>query len=106
MKRVVNFCKAHGVAKTAIQLAHAGRKASCTPRTTVLGRLSDRWGSGSAPLTEWRAAPPSKILSSIPLLTVSTVIVHTIPHLTSGLGYSLALAGVLFGAMTGFRLLG
>ncbi|MDE0908510.1 MAG: hypothetical protein OSB18_14175, partial [SAR324 cluster bacterium] len=44
--------------------------------------------------------------SSIPLLTVSTVIVHTIPHLTSGLGYSLALAGVLFGAMTGFQLLG
>ena len=42
MKRVVNFCKAHGVAKTAIQLAHAGRKASCTPRTTVLDRLSDR----------------------------------------------------------------
>ncbi len=33
-------------------------------------------------------------------------IVHTIPHLTSGLGYSLALAGVLFGAMTGFQLLG
>jgi 2,4-dienoyl-CoA reductase-like NADH-dependent reductase (Old Yellow Enzyme family) len=97
MKRVVNFCKAHGVAKTAIQLAHAGRKASCTPRTTVLGRLSDRWGSGSAPLTGWRAAPPSKILSSIPLLTVSTIIVHTIPHLTSGLGYSHALAGVLFG---------
>ncbi len=102
MKRVANFCKAHGVAKTAIQLAHAGRKASCTPRTTVLGRLSDRWGSGSAPLTEWRPALPS----SIPLLTVSTVIVHTIPHLTSGLGYSLALAGVLFGAMTGFQLLG
>ena len=37
---------------------------------------------------------------------MSTVIVHTIPHLTSGLGYSLALAGVLFGAMTGFQLLG
>src|SRR3546814_12588129 len=28
LKRVVDFCKAHGVAKMGIQIAHAGRKAS------------------------------------------------------------------------------
>ena len=54
MKRVVNFCKAHGVAKTAIQLAHAGRKASChTPN------------DGAQPLTDeegrWTALAPSPI---------------------------------------------
>jgi len=31
MKRVIDFCRAHGVAKIGIQLAHAGRKASTHP---------------------------------------------------------------------------
>lgn len=40
------------------------------------------------------------------LVTVGAVIVHCIPHLTNGLGYSLAQAGIVFGAMTGFQFLG
>lgn len=31
MKRIVDFCKTYGVAKIGVQLAHAGRKASCHP---------------------------------------------------------------------------
>ena len=31
LKRVIDFCKTHGVAKMGIQLAHAGRKASVNP---------------------------------------------------------------------------
>ena len=54
MKRVLDFCKAHGVAKTAIQLAHAGRKASTRPPN-----------QGGQPLTgaegRWTALGPSPI---------------------------------------------
>ena len=31
LKRMVGFCRSHGSARLAIQLAHAGRKASCVP---------------------------------------------------------------------------
>jgi 2,4-dienoyl-CoA reductase-like NADH-dependent reductase (Old Yellow Enzyme family) len=31
LKRIVAFCRAHGSAKLGIQIAHAGRKASCAP---------------------------------------------------------------------------
>jgi 2,4-dienoyl-CoA reductase-like NADH-dependent reductase (Old Yellow Enzyme family) len=31
LKRVVDFCRSHGVAKLGIQLAHAGRKGSAHP---------------------------------------------------------------------------
>jgi len=46
LKRVVDFCKAHGVAKMGIQLAHAGRKGSAhTPFESVsaLGPDEDPW---------------------------------------------------------------
>jgi len=54
MTRVIGFCKTHGVAKTAIQLAHAGRKASThTP------------SDGAQPLTNdegrWATLAPSPI---------------------------------------------
>ena len=60
----------------------------------------------------WRQAvrtPSFWLLSAghgLALVTVSTVIVHTIPHLTNGLGHSLAIAGAWFGIMTGCQLLG
>ena len=75
----------------------------------------DEHGHGSPknrlPFT-WQQAvktPSFWLLSAghgIALLTVSTVIVHTIPHLTNGFGHSLAVAGVWFGIMTGFQFLG
>ncbi len=40
------------------------------------------------------------------LFTVGAILVHCIPHLTNGLGYSLTSAGVVFGAMTGFQFVG
>ena len=40
------------------------------------------------------------------LLAVSSVMVHLVPHLTEGLGYSLSLSGAAFALMTGFLLLG
>jgi 2,4-dienoyl-CoA reductase-like NADH-dependent reductase (Old Yellow Enzyme family) len=46
IKRVVDFCKAHGVAKMGIQLAHAGRKGSAhTPFESVspLGPDEEPW---------------------------------------------------------------
>ncbi len=46
LKRVVDFCKAHGVAKLGVQLAHAGRKGSAhTPFESVspLGPDEDQW---------------------------------------------------------------
>lgn len=46
------------------------------------------------------------IAHGLALVTIGAVIVHCIPHLTQGLGYSLAAAGVVFGAMTGFQFLG
>jgi 2,4-dienoyl-CoA reductase-like NADH-dependent reductase (Old Yellow Enzyme family) len=101
MKRVVNFCKAHGVAKTAIQLAHAGRKASCTPNDGAWP--SERPMGVRISAVDWVEGGTTIVYTAAHRVHR---IVHTIPHLTSGLGYSLALAGVLFGAMTGFQLLG
>ena len=46
------------------------------------------------------------VAHGLALVTIGAVIVHCIPHLTKGLGYSLALAGIVFGAMTGFQFLG
>ncbi|MBD3646386.1 MAG: MFS transporter, partial [Pseudomonadales bacterium] len=40
------------------------------------------------------------------LLTVSSVMVHLVPHLTEGLGYSLPLAGLVVSLMTGCQMLG
>ena len=40
------------------------------------------------------------------LLAVSSVMVHLVPHLSEGLGYSLSLAGAAFALMTGFLLVG
>ncbi len=43
---------------------------------------------------------------AVALLAVSSVMVHLVPHLTEGLGYSLALSGVVFALVTGFLLFG
>jgi sugar phosphate permease len=43
---------------------------------------------------------------ALALLTVSSMLVHLIPHLTEGLGYSLPAAGVIVALMTAFQLLG
>ncbi len=54
LKRVVDVCRAHGRAKLAIQLAHAGRKGSTTPP----------WMGGKALPTEdggWQPVAPSAI---------------------------------------------
>ncbi len=40
------------------------------------------------------------------LLAVSSVMVHLVPHLSEGLGYSLSLSGAAFALMTGFLLVG
>ena len=40
------------------------------------------------------------------LLSVSTIMVHLVPHLTEGLGYSLSVSGMAFALMTGFLLVG
>ncbi len=40
------------------------------------------------------------------LLSVSSVMVHLVPHLNEGLGYSLSLSGLVFALMTGFLLVG
>lgn len=40
------------------------------------------------------------------LLTVSAVMVHLVPHLTEGLGYSLPQAGLVVAMMTAFQMLG
>jgi len=40
------------------------------------------------------------------LLAVSSVMVHVVPHLTEGLGYSLSQAGLVVALMTGFQMLG
>jgi 2,4-dienoyl-CoA reductase-like NADH-dependent reductase (Old Yellow Enzyme family) len=54
LKRMVAFCRAHGSAKLGIQIAHAGRKASCAPP----------W-EGGRPLREdegaWQPVAPSPI---------------------------------------------
>jgi MFS family permease len=43
---------------------------------------------------------------ALALLTVSSMLVHLIPHLTEGLGYSLGGAGFIVALMTAFQLLG
>lgn len=43
---------------------------------------------------------------ALALLTVSSMMVHLIPHLTESLDYSLAMAGGVVAAMTGFQMLG
>ena len=40
------------------------------------------------------------------LLSVSSIMVHLVPHLTEGLGYSLALSGLALALVTGFLLVG
>lgn len=40
------------------------------------------------------------------LLTVSSIMVHMVPHLTQGLGYSLANAGLVVALMTAFQMAG
>ncbi len=40
------------------------------------------------------------------LLAVSSIMVHMVPHLSEGLGYSLSLSGAAFALMTGFLLVG
>jgi len=54
LARVIAFCRRHGAAKIGIQIAHAGRKASCRPP----------WEGGSAlPLAQggWETVGPSPI---------------------------------------------
>jgi 2,4-dienoyl-CoA reductase-like NADH-dependent reductase (Old Yellow Enzyme family) len=54
LRRVVQLCRTHGQAKLAIQLAHAGRKASCVPP----------WESGRVLKPEeggWQPVAPSAI---------------------------------------------
>ena len=43
---------------------------------------------------------------AVALLSVSTIMVHLVPHLTEGLGYSLALSGLAVALTTGFLLVG
>ena len=43
---------------------------------------------------------------AIALLTVAALLVHLIPHLTEGLGFSLAAAGSVIAVITGFQLFG
>ncbi|MDH3643346.1 MAG: MFS transporter [Gammaproteobacteria bacterium] len=43
---------------------------------------------------------------ALALLTVSSMLVHLVPHLTEGLGYSLGEAGFVVALMTAFQLLG
>lgn len=43
---------------------------------------------------------------ALALLSVSTIMVHLVPHLTEGLGFSLALAGWAFALVTGCLLVG
>ena len=43
---------------------------------------------------------------AVALLAVSSIMVHLVPHLTEGLGYSLALAGLAVALLTGFLLVG
>ena len=40
------------------------------------------------------------------LLTVSAVMVHLVPHLTEGMGFTLAQAGIVISLMTAFQMLG
>ena len=55
LARVVEHCREHGQAKLAIQIAHAGRKASCAPP----------WNSGGRPLRPeegaWEPVAPSAV---------------------------------------------
>ena len=46
------------------------------------------------------------VAHAIALLAVSSIMVHLVPHLTEGLGYSLPLSGFVFALMTGFLLVG
>lgn len=61
LKRVVDFCKSHGVAKMGIQLAHAGRKASVRPPLqggTPLAANEGRWQTlapSQTPYGDWPA---------------------------------------------------
>lgn len=61
LKRVVDFCKTHGVAKMGIQLAHAGRKASNRPPLQGAGPLAaneNPWqtlGPSEVPYGDWPA---------------------------------------------------
>ncbi len=43
---------------------------------------------------------------AVALLSVSAIMVHLVPHLTEGLGFSLALSGLAFALVTGFLMLG
>ena len=43
---------------------------------------------------------------AVALLSVSSIMVHLVSHLSEGLGYSLALSGLAFALMTGFLLVG
>ena len=54
LKRVIEFCKAHGVARMGIQLAHAGRKASTRPPLIGGGPLAAEEGS-------WSTVGPSAV---------------------------------------------
>ena len=54
LKRVVDFCKAHGVARMGIQLAHAGRKASNRTPLNGAGPLAANDGA-------WQTLGPSAV---------------------------------------------
>ncbi len=43
---------------------------------------------------------------ALALLTVSSMMVHLVPHLTEGMGYSLSAAGMVVAVLTAFQLLG
>lgn len=43
---------------------------------------------------------------ALALLTVSSMMVHLVPHLTEGMGYSLSTAGMVVAVLTAFQLLG
>jgi len=54
LKRVIDFCKAHGVARMGIQLAHAGRKASNRTPLNGAGPLAANEGA-------WQTLGPSNV---------------------------------------------
>lgn len=54
LKRVIDFCKTHGVAKMGVQLAHAGRKGSNRPPLKGAGPLPADEGA-------WQTLGPSEV---------------------------------------------
>ncbi len=70
--------------------------------------------TGTAPLADFTAREAMRTSAfwmisfghALALLTVSSMMVHLVPHLTQGLGYTVAQAGGVVALLTGFQLFG